>query len=293
MVIVTGAGDKAFVAGADINELAVQTPTSGREHALDRPARVRPARDHRQAGDRGDQRLRARRRLRAGDGLHVALRGRDCEARTARDQARPDSWICRHAASAAPGRRGQGAGAAADGQPISAAEAHAHRPREPRGPGRGSDDRGPEARRATRRQAPIAMRYIIDAVNRGAEMPFAEGCRYEATLFGLVASTEDMHEGTAAFLAKRPATFTGQVAMRTIEGSKRATGFPIRHRRVEVQRLRHRSPAGRARSPRCPRPAWRPTTSRSSGCRAPSKSRSPRSTPPKADATTRSSVSAV
>jgi hypothetical protein len=34
VVILTGAGDKAFVAGADINELAVQTPTGGREHAL-------------------------------------------------------------------------------------------------------------------------------------------------------------------------------------------------------------------------------------------------------------------
>ena len=33
-VIITGAGEKASVAGADINELAVQTPTSGREHAL-------------------------------------------------------------------------------------------------------------------------------------------------------------------------------------------------------------------------------------------------------------------
>ena len=33
-VIVTGAGEKSFVAGADINELAVQTPTGGREHAL-------------------------------------------------------------------------------------------------------------------------------------------------------------------------------------------------------------------------------------------------------------------
>ena len=38
VVILTGAGDKAFVAGADINELAVQTPTSGREFALARPA---------------------------------------------------------------------------------------------------------------------------------------------------------------------------------------------------------------------------------------------------------------
>src|SRR5213594_2520731 len=33
-IVVTGAGEKSFVAGADINELAVQTPTSGREHAL-------------------------------------------------------------------------------------------------------------------------------------------------------------------------------------------------------------------------------------------------------------------
>src|SRR5713226_453435 len=33
-VVLTGAGDKAFVAGADINELAVQSPTSGRNHAL-------------------------------------------------------------------------------------------------------------------------------------------------------------------------------------------------------------------------------------------------------------------
>src|SRR5207244_2937492 len=34
VIVVTGAGEKSFVAGADINELAVQTPTSGREHAL-------------------------------------------------------------------------------------------------------------------------------------------------------------------------------------------------------------------------------------------------------------------
>ena len=41
-LILTGAGDRAFVAGADINELAVQTPTTGREHALKRAARLRP-----------------------------------------------------------------------------------------------------------------------------------------------------------------------------------------------------------------------------------------------------------
>ena len=59
-------------------------------------------------------------------------------------------------------------------------------------------------------QAPIAVRYIIAAINKGAEMAFAEGAVFEATLFGLVASTEDMREGTRAFLEKRKAEFKGR-----------------------------------------------------------------------------------
>jgi enoyl-CoA hydratase len=62
---------------------------------------------------------------------------------------------------------------------------------------------------ALARQAPIAMRYILTAINNGLEMPFAEGCAYEATMFGLVAATEDMREGTRAFLEKRKPQFTG------------------------------------------------------------------------------------
>ena len=54
------------------------------------------------------------------------------------------------------------------------------------------------------------MRYIINAVNKGLEMPFAEACQYEAALFGLVASTDDMREGTAAFLEKRKPEFKGK-----------------------------------------------------------------------------------
>jgi enoyl-CoA hydratase len=60
------------------------------------------------------------------------------------------------------------------------------------------------------KSAPIAMQYIINAINKGMEMPFAEACQYEATLFGLVASTEDMRKGTKAFLEKRKAEFKGR-----------------------------------------------------------------------------------
>jgi enoyl-CoA hydratase/carnithine racemase len=64
--------------------------------------------------------------------------------------------------------------------------------------------------RALAEKAPVAVRYIIDAVNRGLEMPLAEAQLYEATLFGLVATTEDMREGTKAFLEKRKAQFKGR-----------------------------------------------------------------------------------
>jgi enoyl-CoA hydratase len=57
---------------------------------------------------------------------------------------------------------------------------------------------------------PVSLRFTLDAVNRGLEMPFAEGQTYEATLFGLICTTEDMKEGTQAFLEKRPARFQGR-----------------------------------------------------------------------------------
>jgi enoyl-CoA hydratase len=59
-------------------------------------------------------------------------------------------------------------------------------------------------------QAPIAMRYILSAINHGLEMPYAEGAVLEATLFGLVAATDDMREGTRAFLEKRKPVFKGR-----------------------------------------------------------------------------------
>ncbi len=59
-------------------------------------------------------------------------------------------------------------------------------------------------------KAPVAVRYVLDAVNTGLEMPFAAAEDHEATLFGLCAATEDMREGVSAFLEKRPAKFAGR-----------------------------------------------------------------------------------
>jgi enoyl-CoA hydratase/carnithine racemase len=59
-------------------------------------------------------------------------------------------------------------------------------------------------------KAPHAVRAILDAVGRGLGMSLADGLAYEATLFGLVAATDDMREGTRAFLEKRPPVFRGK-----------------------------------------------------------------------------------
>ena len=50
----------------------------------------------------------------------------------------------------------------------------------------------------------------MEAIERGVEMPLEEGLLLEATLFGVVCATEDMREGTKAFLEKRPARFQGK-----------------------------------------------------------------------------------
>ncbi|MGD0214521.1 MAG: enoyl-CoA hydratase-related protein [Terriglobales bacterium] len=58
--------------------------------------------------------------------------------------------------------------------------------------------------------APLAVQYAMEAVNKGMEMTLAEGLFLEASLFGVCCSTEDKKEGTAAFLEKRPALFRGK-----------------------------------------------------------------------------------
>jgi enoyl-CoA hydratase len=57
---------------------------------------------------------------------------------------------------------------------------------------------------------PVSLRFTMEAVNSGLELPLAEAQYLEATLFGLICTTDDMKEGTKAFLEKRPAKFTGK-----------------------------------------------------------------------------------
>jgi enoyl-CoA hydratase len=209
-VILTGAGGKSFVAGADINELAVQTPAGGREHAL-RGQHVFDVIEN-----LGKPVIAAVNGYALGGGCELAMA---CTLRLAADTAKlgqPEVAL-----GLIPGYAGSqrlprlvGKGKAMEmmltGKPISAEDALSAGLVNRVVP---AADLMTEARKLAgelSKGAPIAMRYIIDAVNKGAEMPFAEACRYEAALFGLVASTGDMREGTSAFLEKRQATFKGK-----------------------------------------------------------------------------------
>jgi enoyl-CoA hydratase len=210
VIVITGAGDKSFVAGADINELAVQTPTSGREHAL-RGQHVFDLIEN-----LGKPVIAAINGYALGGGCELAM---SCTLRVAADTARigqPEinlGIIPGYAGSQRLSRlvgKGKAMELILTGAPITAAEAERIGLVNRVVP---ASELMPEVRKlaaALSANAPIAMRYIIAAINKGLEMPFAEACVYEATLFGLVASTEDMREGTRAFLEKRKPTFKGK-----------------------------------------------------------------------------------
>ncbi|HUF47027.1 MAG TPA: enoyl-CoA hydratase-related protein [Vicinamibacterales bacterium] len=210
VVVLTGAGDRSFVAGADINELAVQSPVGGREHArrgqtlFDRIERL------------GKPVLAAVNGFALGGGCELAMA---CTMRIASDTAKfgqPEinlGLIPGYAGSQRLPRlvgRGRALELLLVGAPIPADEAWRI----------GLVNRVvPAATLAAEvaalaatlaAKAPVAMRYILDAVAGGLEMPFADAEAYEATLFGLVSTTDDMREGTRAFLEKRKPEFTGR-----------------------------------------------------------------------------------
>jgi enoyl-CoA hydratase/carnithine racemase len=208
-VIVTGAGDRAFVAGADINELATLTPAGGRDQAL-RGQHVFDLIEN-----MGKPVIAAINGFALGGGCELAMA---CTLRLAADTAtigQPEINL-----GLIPGYGGTqrlsrlvGAGRALElmlmGEPISAQEAHRIGLVNRVVPAADLSMRALALAAILTTKPPIAVRYIIDAVHKGLQIPFAEGQVLEATLFGLVASTADMREGTRAFLEKRKPEFKG------------------------------------------------------------------------------------
>jgi enoyl-CoA hydratase/carnithine racemase len=209
-VVLTGAGEKSFVAGADINELAVQTPTGGREHAV-RGQHVLDLIEH-----MGKPVIAAINGYALGGGCELAMA---CTIRIAADTAKlgqPEinlGIIPGYAGTQRLARivgRGRALELLLTGDPISAQEAH-RLGLVNRVVAAASLMREAKALAATlAAKAPVAVRYILEAVHKGLEMPFPQAQIFEATLFGLVASTDDMREGTKAFLEKRMPDFKGR-----------------------------------------------------------------------------------
>jgi len=209
VVVLTGAGEKSFVAGADINELAVQSPTSGREHAI-RGQHVLDL-----VEQMGKPVIAAINGYALGGGCELAMA---CTIRIAADTAKlgqPEINL-----GLVPGYAGTqrlarivGKGRALEllltGEQITAQEALRLGLVNRVVPAAELMTEARKLAAALAAKAPIAIRYILEAVNKGLEMPLAQAQIFEATLFGLVASTGDMREGTAAFLEKRKPAFKG------------------------------------------------------------------------------------
>ncbi len=210
VLILTGAGEKSFVAGADINELAQRTPVDGKDFSL-----VGQEIFHR-LETMGKPSIAAINGFALGGGCELAL---SCTMRIASKNARlgqPEVKL-----GIIPGYGGSqrlarlcGKGIAHElilsGEMISADEALrvglVNRVVE-------LTELIPTAESIAKKiaaNAPLAVKFAMEAVERGMEMPQEEGLFLEATLFALCCATEDMREGTRAFIEKRPAQFKGK-----------------------------------------------------------------------------------
>jgi enoyl-CoA hydratase len=210
VAILTGAGEKAFIAGADIGELAKQDAVAGKEYT------------HRGQStldlieNLGKPVIACINGFALGGGCEIAMA---CTMRLASENAKlgqPEVKL-----GIIPGYGGSqrlprlvGKGIAMQllltGEMISAHEAHRiGLVNEVTAPA----DLIPHAEAIAQKiiaNGPIAVQYTMEAVNKGMEMTSREGLYLEATLFGLACATEDKQEGTKAFLEKRPAAFKGK-----------------------------------------------------------------------------------
>ena len=210
-LIVTGAGEKAFIAGADIGELAKLTPIEGREHAR-RGQAVLDAIEGLPIPS-----IAAINGFAYGGGLELALA---CSMRVASENAKmglPETSL-----GILPGYGGTQRLARLVGKAkayeliltaekgITAAEAERIGLVNRVVPAGSAHAAAVEIAKKIAAVGPTACRFAMEAIRRGVEMPLAEGLNFEATLFGLCAATEDMREGMTAFLEKRAPRFTGR-----------------------------------------------------------------------------------
>ncbi|MBI1950805.1 MAG: enoyl-CoA hydratase/isomerase family protein [Acidobacteria bacterium] len=207
VLILTGMGAKAFVAGADIGELASHTPVEGAAFArrgqdvLNRLERL------------GKPSIAAINGYALGGGLELAMA---CTLRLAADTAKlgqPEVTL-----GIIPGYGGTqrlsrivGPGRALEilltGEPIDAREAHRIGLVNRVVPAAELAASAEALARTLLARGPVALRFVLQAVHEGLQMGLVEGLSTEATLFGLSCATEDMREGTRAFLEKRKPSF--------------------------------------------------------------------------------------
>lgn len=209
-VILTGAGERAFAAGADVAELAACDAHSGIE------ASRRGQRVFESIENLGKPVIAAIRGYALGGGCELALA---CTLRIASETARfglPEVKL-----GLIPGYGGSqrlarltGKGRALEivltGETITAEEAYRIGLVNRVVPEKDLMAAAESCARKIISNAPLAVKFALEAVHHGMECTEREGEDLEAALFGLCCATEDMKEGTRAFLEKRPAKFAGK-----------------------------------------------------------------------------------
>lgn len=209
-IVATGAGEKSFVAGADINELAALSPAQGQLQMR----RGQAVFD--EIEQLGKPVIAAINGFALGGGCELAM---SCTIRIAADTARlgqPEINL-----GLMPGYAGSqrltrlvGKGRALEillsGEMVSAARAYEIGLVNRVVPAADLMTEATKIAVALAAKAPLAVRYIIEAVNHGCEMPLHDAQFLEASLFGLVAASDDMKEGTKAFLEKRAPSWHGR-----------------------------------------------------------------------------------
>ena len=209
-VIITGEGEKAFVAGADIKEITKLDATTGMEFAL------KGQKVFRLIETLGKPVIAAINGFALGGGCELAMA---CTLRVASEKAKlgqPEVNL-----GIIPGYGGTqrlprlvGKGRALDllitGRMIDANEALQWGLVNKVVPPEKLLDEAKELLKLILSKGPLAVKYAIEALDRGLEVSLEEGLRIEADLFGLSCATEDMKEGTQAFIEKRKANFAGK-----------------------------------------------------------------------------------